>query len=248
MSSRRATGPRVRPSRRGAAAGQGDAEGPPGRSDGRARDRASARRPAAAARPADRASAPDPGQLSPDLRRASRGARRRDEAVVCRSVRDRDLLRAFRHGEGRRAGYRAADHSRLQLADLRHAGRGKTAARIAGQRRPRHPRGARALRRPLRYRAGGRSRPSLCRSCHRCERARRGEGRRHPCASARLCRLRRLCRRRRLQAAQPPALRRAGERGSAEGARRRLACAGSAARAFRRGANGARCSASPGRG
>ena len=68
--------------------------------------------------------------------------------------------------------------------------------------RPRHSRGARALRRPLRYRAGRRSRPSLCRSCH-CRRTcspprRRGETHR---ASARICRLRRLCRRWRLQAA-----------------------------------------------
>ena len=36
----------------------------------------------------------------------------------------------------------------------------------------------------------------------RCQRAGGGEGRRHPRASARLCRLRRLCRRRRLRAAQ----------------------------------------------
>ena len=114
----------------------------------RPRDRASARRPAAAARSPDRASAPDPGQISPDFGRPSRSPCRRDEAVVCGGVRDRDLLRAFRRGEGRRARYRAADHSRLRLAHLRHAGRGKTAARIAGQGRPRHSRGARALRRP----------------------------------------------------------------------------------------------------
>ena len=50
--------------------------------------------------------------------------------------------------------------------------------------RPRHSRGARALRRPLRHRAGRRSRPSLRRSRHGGERARRGEGRRDPCASA----------------------------------------------------------------
>ena len=82
------------------------------------------------------------------------------------------------------------------------------------------------------------------------ERARRGEGRRDPCASARTMStttpmspdggyalLERL------------ALRRSCQQGrSAEGARRRVACAGSAAPASRRGANGARCSASPGRG
>ena len=43
--------------------------------------------------------------LSPDFRGASRGARRRDEAVVRRGVRDRDLLRAFRCREGGRAGH-----------------------------------------------------------------------------------------------------------------------------------------------
>ena len=43
------------------------------------------------------------------------------------------------------------------------------------------------------------------------ERARGRESRRHPRASARLCRLRRLCRRRRLHAAEAPALRRIDE-------------------------------------
>ena len=122
-----------------------------------------ARRPAAAARSPDRASAPDPGQISSDFRGPSRRACRRDEAVVRGSVRDRDLLRAFRCGEGGRAGYRAPDHSGLRLAHLRDAGCGKAAARIAGRRGSRHSRGARALRRPLRHRAGGRGRPSLCR-------------------------------------------------------------------------------------
>ncbi len=84
---------------------------------------AAARRPAAASRPADRAPAPHPGQVPPDLGRASCRARRRDEAVVRRGVRDRDLLRAFRRGEGGRAGHPAAHHPRLRLSDLRHAGR-----------------------------------------------------------------------------------------------------------------------------
>ena len=88
-------------------------------------------RPAAAARSADRAPAPDPGQISSDFRRPSRGACRRDEAVLCRSVRDRDVLRAFRCGEGRRGRYSAADHPGLQFADLRHAGRRDIAAGIA---------------------------------------------------------------------------------------------------------------------
>ena len=94
-----------------------------------ARDRAAARRPAAAARSPDRISAPDPGQVSPDFRGPSRSACRRDEAVVCRGVRDRDLLCAFRHvvkeGEPDIAPLtiRVCD-----LADLRDAGRGKAAA------------------------------------------------------------------------------------------------------------------------
>ena len=116
----------VRASGRGTEAGQGDPEGPPGRPYRRPRDRTVARRPAAAPRSPDRAPASDPGQVSPDLGRPSRGACRRDEAVVCRSVRDRDLLRAFRRGEGGRARYRAADHPRLQFTHLRHAGRAKS--------------------------------------------------------------------------------------------------------------------------
>ena len=41
------------------------------------------------------------------------------------------------------------------------------AAGVAEARRPRHSRRSRALRRPLRYRAGGRGRPPLCRPRHR---------------------------------------------------------------------------------
>ena len=172
---------------------------------GRGRDRASARRPAAAARSADRASAPDPGQLSPDLGGASRRACRRDEARLRRSVRDRDLLRAFRRGEGRRARHRAADHPRLRLPDLRHAGRGKTAA--ASCRTTAGP-GIRVVRAPcvglLRH-ARRWPKSAITSSMHAtpAERARprRERGETHA-ASARLCRLRRLCRRRRLRAAR----------------------------------------------
>ena len=68
----------------------------------------------------------------------------------------------------------------------------------------RHSRGARALRRPLRHRAGGRGRPSLRRPrdsvASVLAAAKRGDTH---AASAALCRLRRLCRRRRLHAAEP---------------------------------------------
>ena len=69
--------------------------------------------------------------------------------------------------------------------DLRHAGRGKAAARIAGQGRPRHSRGARALRRALRQRAGRRSRPSLCAQCDVGRGARYRGARRDPSDHAR---------------------------------------------------------------
>ena len=67
-----------------------------------------------------------------------------------------------KEGEPRR---RAADHPRLRSLTCAMLGARKTAARTAGRARPRHPRGARALRRPLRHGAGGRGRPPLRRSC-----------------------------------------------------------------------------------
>ena len=72
--------------------------------------------------------------------------------------------------------------------------------------RPRRARGARSLRRALRHCAGCGSRSSLRRSRHRRERARGGEGRRYPRASAEICRLRRLCCAGRLPTAGAPAL------------------------------------------
>ena len=57
----------------------------------------------------------DPGRLQADLRRPSRRARRRDAALVRRSVRDRDLLRPFRRGEGGRA--RASPPLTIRVCD-----------------------------------------------------------------------------------------------------------------------------------
>ena len=92
----------------------------------------------------------------------------------------------------------------------------ETAARIAGQRRPRHSRGARALRRPLRHRAGGRGRPSLRRS-RQCRAA--CSPRRRAATPMRICptmSTTSLRRRRRLRAAEAPALRRIAEGRSAK--------------------------------
>ena len=69
---------------------------------GARRSAGAADRPAAPARSADRASASDPGPLRPSVRRASHRARRRDEDGADRGLRGRDVLFAFRRGEGRR--------------------------------------------------------------------------------------------------------------------------------------------------
>ncbi len=119
---------------------------------------------------------------------------------------------------------------------------------LQNQGRARHPRRARALRRPLRHRARRRGRPQLRRPRDRRERARHRKGRRHPCASARLYRLRQIRRRRRLQAPEAPALGRAVERGFAESARRFQPARARRRGLSRRDANGARCWASPDRG
>ena len=84
----------------------------------------------APARSADRASASDPGPLRPSLGRASRRARRRDEARAGRGLRGRDLLRAFRRGEGRRDAAAAGHGARVRFAVLRHARRRASAAAI----------------------------------------------------------------------------------------------------------------------
>ena len=110
------------------------AEGPSGRSAGARRGARAAHRPAAPARSADRASASDPGPVRPSLRRASRRARRRDEAGADRGLRGRDLLRAFRRGEGRRDAAAAGHRARLRFAVLRHGRRGEAARRICRQR------------------------------------------------------------------------------------------------------------------
>ncbi len=68
--------------------------------------------------------------------------------------------------------------------DLRDAGRREAARRPAEHIGSGHPRRARALRRPLRYRAGGGGRSQLRRSRDRGQCDGGGEGRRHPRASA----------------------------------------------------------------
>ena len=92
-------------------------------------------------------------------RRASRRARRRDEARADRGLRGRDLLRAFRRGEGRRAAAAAGHRARVRLAVLRDGGRRASARRICRHARPGRARRARALHGRLRPRAGLRGRP-----------------------------------------------------------------------------------------
>ena len=94
------------------------------------------------------------------LRRASGGARGRDEAGAHRGLRGRDLLRAFRRGEGRRDAAAAGHRARVRLAVLRD-GRRRTVCwrdlpKTLGARRARR---ARALHGRLRSRAGLRRRP-----------------------------------------------------------------------------------------
>ena len=80
------------------------------------------------ARPADRASASHPGQIRPHLRGAHGGARRRDEARADRGLRGRDLLCAFRRGEGGRDAASAGHGARVRLAVVLDGGRGASAA------------------------------------------------------------------------------------------------------------------------
>ena len=118
--------PRAGRQRRGAARPETapHAEGPPGRSQGRS--------PRCSALLGDRSRRRDLliehlhliqdkyGHISG---RAHRRARRRDEAVADRGLRGRDLLRAFRRGEGRRDAAAAGHGARLRLAVLRDGGR-----------------------------------------------------------------------------------------------------------------------------
>ena len=134
------------------------AEGPPGRSGGARRGARAARRPAAPARSVDRASASHPGPVRLSVRRASRGARRRDEARADRGLRGRDLLRAFRCREGRRGPSPARHGARVRLAFLRDGRRGETARRSAGEAWPRRARRARAVHGRVRQGAGVRGR------------------------------------------------------------------------------------------
>ena len=179
-----------------------DAEGPPDRSGGARRGARAARRQAAPARPADRAPASHPGPLRPSLGRASRRARARDEARADRSLRGRDLLRAFRRREGRRDPSPAGHGARVRLALLRDGGRRETARRLAGEARPRRARGARAVHGRVRPRAGLRGRPCAGDAGGRRERRRGGaQERARACAQAR-DRSRGVSRGRRLHAAR----------------------------------------------
>ena len=125
------------------------------------------------------------------------------------SLRGRLVLRSFRRGEGRRAATGAAHDQGVRFDQL-HAGRRGDAPGGAGRQRRsrRHPRRARALRRPLRRRAGRPSRQPRSRQGHEREPVGDGARRRHQGRSAGLHRARRLSRGGRLPA-------------SAKGARRR---------------------------
>ena len=227
------------------------AEGAPSRSARQRRGSGPARRPPAPARSPHRAPAPDPGRLSPDLGGASRRARRRDAHLARRGLRDGDLLRPFRRGEGGRRSRPAAHRARLRQPHLRHARRRGAAGRAAGLTRASRAgraRRARALRRPLRPGAGGGGRAQF-------------PPRAPPCAacttrSTATTRIRTF----RTMSITTPTWRGGGyqllqrvrsgalaHRRHPEGARRFRACAASAARASRPAANGARCAASRGR-
>ena len=189
-------------------------------------------------------------KYQPDFRRPSRGARRRDEAFLRRSVRDRDLLRAFRRREGRRARYRAADHPRLRFPDLRHAGRAnKLLLELQEQSRSRHSRRARALRRPAAtWRRSPRSATTSCimATSPRCWRR---PGAATPIRiSLTMSTTTPMWRAAATSCSTRLALRRAHQGRHPQGRSTMPACAGSAAPVSRPGANGARCSANPGRG
>ena len=200
-----------------------DAEGPPDRSGGARRGARAARRPAAPARPADRAPASDPGPLRPSLGRASRGARRRDEAGADRGLRGRDLLRAFRCREGRRGPAAAGHGARVRFTLLRDGRRGAFAREPPGKARARRARRARAVHGRVRPRAGLRGRPRAGDAGGRGEHGRgRAEKRARPCAPA-ADRFRRVSRAGRLQAARRVPLGRAHARGYHQGGGRRRA-------------------------
>ncbi len=118
--------------------------------------RRTARRRPTAPRPADRVSAPHPGPLRVPVGCASRRARRGDEDGDGRGVRSRHVLSPLRRGEGRRARRRrrspcaSATPSPASWRDRKSCS--PRCRRLLGVGRPR---AARAVRRPLRDRAGG---------------------------------------------------------------------------------------------
>ena len=221
-----------------------DPQGSPGRPHGPAGGPRPARRAAAPARPADRISPSDSRPLRLYFGQPSGRAGGRDEDGAGRGLRGRDLLCAFRRGEGRPAA--AARHrAGVRFTVLRN-GRRRPPGGVAG--RENGPQGqglARALHGRLRLRAGGRD-PALAGQggdpgSDRC-------GGRHP----------RLRRHHSGRARISPPIRPMAAIGSfdrvspanarAKGRSRRSttpACAAAAAPAFRPGANGAWCAPSP---
>ena len=185
----------------------------------------------------------------PDLRRASGGAGRRDAAGVRGGVRDRDLLRAFRRREGRRARLPPLTVRVCDSADLRACWARRSCCRNC---RTPEARACAWCARPASVCAMWRRRSrsaitSFIRATSSEVWRRPRAARPHP-HIPRLHRLRGLRGGRRLQAAERSARRRDSAGSGAQGARRWPACAASAAPAFRPGANGARCAASRGRG
>ncbi len=138
----------------------------------------------APARSADRAPAPDPGPLRPSLRGASHGAGERDEACAHRGLRGRDLLRAFRRGEGRRDAAAGRHRARVRFIVVRACRRRTPSRRFAEKARRQSARRACAVHGRLRPRAGLRRRPCASHA-GRCRKGRRGRS--DAAACARLC-------------------------------------------------------------
>ena len=135
------------------------AEGPPGRSGGARRGAGAARRPAAPARPADRVSAPDPGPLRPPLRRASRGAGRRDALAQAEVY---EVATFYAHFDVVKEGETPPPPVTVRVCDslsCAMSGAEKLLAELQAKLGPGRARGARALHGRLRQGAGRRGRP-----------------------------------------------------------------------------------------
>ncbi len=92
---------------------------------------------------------------------------RGNEARAHRGLRGRDLLRAFRRGEGGRDAAARHRRARVRFAFLRHGRSGEIARGTAEKTRPGRARGARAVHGRLRPRAGLRRRPRAGARRHR---------------------------------------------------------------------------------